>query len=109
MTPMTEPLTRTLWAALCALGLTLAVAVSVALGDSAPLAAAAIAAAALVGIAAAVIASRTAVTAAPRHELAVGARSRAHRESLSHQAEPAHPLTAGRPLSRAPGAASPAA
>ena len=109
MTRMVEPLTRTLWAAFGALGLTLAVAVLIALGDAAPLHAAAVAAATFVGIAAAVLATRAAVTATPRHELAVGARSRAHRESLSHQAEPAHPLTAGRPLSRAPGVASPAA
>ena len=106
---MAESLTRTLWASFGALGVTLALAISTAVGEAAPLAAAASVAASLLVIAAAVVASRGAVTAIPHAELAVGARSRAHRESLSPQAEPAHPLTAGRPLSRAPGVAIPAA
>jgi len=101
---MTESLTRTLWASFGALGVTLALAVAMAVGEATPLAAAASVAASLLVIAAVVVASRGAVAAVPHAELAVGARSRAHRESLSRQAEPAHPLTAGRPLSRAPGA-----
>ncbi|MDM4762915.1 hypothetical protein QT381_07840 [Galbitalea sp. SE-J8] len=39
----------------------------------------------------------------------VGARSRAHAESVAWQVEPAHPDTAGRTRSRAPGRRRPAA
>ena len=41
--------------------------------------------------------------------ITIGSRARAHRESLAEQAQPSHPTTAGRPLSRAPGAEASAA
>ncbi len=50
-----------------------------------------------------------AVRAPARVAITVGSRARAHRESLAEQAQPSHPTTAGRPRSRAPGAAASAA
>lgn len=83
--------------------------VAFALGQPTPLATAGIVAAGVVALAALVVVAHAAARPVARVELVVGSRARAHRESLGEQAEPAHPLTAGRPLSRAPGAAASAA
>lgn len=76
----------------------------------APTSGALIAAFATAALAIAVIGVSRQLSAAPaevvRH---VGARSRAHRESLTRMAEPAHPDTAGRVRSRAPGGVAAAA
>lgn len=83
--------------------------VALALGQPSPLATAAVLAASVLFVAGIALVARNAVRPLAYVELAVGSRARAHRESLARQAEPSHPLTAGRPLSRAPGAAASAA
>ncbi len=102
---VTHPLHR----AMAALGLALVAAVAGQLMASslgAPVAAtAAIGAAMLLGA----LLARTLARAATSRQLTVGHRARAHREPVSRIVEPAHPLTAGRPLCRAPAAALPAA
>jgi hypothetical protein len=50
----------------------------------------------------AVLSARYAAVSIRSHSLTVGARARAHRESLSSMPEPSHPDTAGRTRSRAP-------
>lgn len=86
-----------------------AVLVAFALGQPSPLATASVLAAGVLTAAALALIAQVATRPAARVELAVGSRARAHLESLGEQAEPAHPLTAGRPLARAPGAAASAA
>ena len=54
------------------------------------------------------IAALAAVVTGAR-EVTVGARAHAHREALSTMPSPAHPSTAGRPRTRAPSMAVPAA
>ena len=58
---------------------------------------------------AALIAVRYAATVIGSRELAVGHRAHAHREALSAMPAPSHPCTAGRPRTRAPSQAAPAA
>ena len=53
--------------------------------------------------------ARTVARASTSRQLTVGHRARAHREPVTSIIEPAHPLTAGRPLGRAPTSALPAA
>jgi hypothetical protein len=83
--------------------------VALALGQTSPFATASVLAASLLLASSLVLIARAATRPIARVELAVGSRARAHRESLGEQAEPAHPLTAGRPLARAPGSAFSAA
>jgi hypothetical protein len=83
--------------------------VALALGHASPLDTASVLATGVLLAASLTLLARAAARPAARVELAVGSRARAHRESLGEQAQPAHPLTAGRPLARAPGAALPAA
>jgi hypothetical protein len=67
-----------------------------------------IAATAALSIALAAVAAR--VTSAPTaRALHVGHRAAGHRESMTSQAEPSHPDTAGRTRARAPGLLLPAA
>lgn len=103
MTPMTEQLQR------LALAGGAALIVALALGQASPFATATVLATGMLLATSLVLLARAATRPIARVELAVGSRARAHRESLGEQAEPAHPLTAGRPLSRAPGAAPSAA
>ena len=56
----------------------------------------------------AVLCARISV-AAPRHEITIGRRARAHREACTAMPEPQHPDTAGRPRTRAPARMLPAA
>lgn len=58
---------------------------------------------------AALVAVRYAATVIGSRELAVGHRAHAHREALSAMPAPSHPCTAGRPRTRAPSPAAPAA
>jgi len=102
---MTEQLQRLAFAGVAAL----VIALTLAFGQASPLATATVLATGMLLAASLVLLARAATLPTPRPELAVGSRARAHRESLGEQAEPAHPLTAGRPLSRAPGAALSAA
>ena len=83
--------------------------VALALGHASPLETASVLATSMLLAASLTLLALAAVRPAARTELAVGSRARAHRESLGEQAQPAHPLTAGRPLARAPGAALSAA
>jgi len=53
--------------------------------------------------------ARAVACAATSRQLTVGHRARAHREPVTSMIEPAHPLTAGRPLGRAPTSGPPAA
>lgn len=62
-----------------------------------------------VAILAGVLAVRSATVVSGARTLTVGARARAHREALSSQPSPAHPLTQGRRRSRAPSRGIPAA
>jgi len=55
-----------------------------------------------VAVLAGVLAIRSATLASGARTLTVGSRARAHREALSTQPSPAHPLTQGRRRSRAP-------
>jgi disulfide bond formation protein DsbB len=55
------------------------------------------------------LAARSVGVAVTSRELTIGARARQHRESLSDVAAPRHPLTPGRPKSRAPSEAFSAA
>ena len=81
-----------------------AVVIALALGQASPLETASVLATGLLIAVSVALLARAATRPVAQSELAVGSRARAHRESLGEQAEPAHPLTAGRPLSRAPGA-----
>ena len=58
---------------------------------------------------ASLVAVRHAATVTGSRELAVGHRAHAHRETLSAMPAPSHPCTAGRPRTRAPSQAAPAA
>jgi hypothetical protein len=58
---------------------------------------------------AALLAVRYAATVIGSRELAIGHRAHAHREALSALPAPSHPCTAGRPRTRAPSHAAPAA
>jgi len=78
--------------------------VALALGQPSPLATATAFAASVLLVASGLVVGSAAVQPLAHGEIAIGSRARAHRESLGHQAEPSHPLTAGRPLARAPGA-----
>jgi hypothetical protein len=94
--------------ALAALAGVVALAVASLSGPSTASLVAVLAATALLGTAAAVAVQHA--VAAPMPRVAhVGARSRVHRESLDRLAVPAHPDTAGRVRSRAPGEVAPAA
>ncbi len=86
-----------------------AVLVAFALGQPSLLATASIVAASVLTLVGLALIAKAAARPTARGELAVSSRARAHRESLGEQAEPAHPLTPGRPLSRAPGVAASAA
>lgn len=101
--------TLSLHRAMAALGLALVAVVAgqlMAGSLGAPVAAtAAIGAAMLLGA----LLARTLARAGTSRQLTVGHRARAHREPVTSIIEPAHPLTAGRPLGRAPASAVPAA
>ena len=60
-------------------------------------------------IAAVLIIAAVAALVTGSRELTVGSRAHAHRDALTTQPSPAHPSTAGRPRTRAPSMAVPAA
>jgi hypothetical protein len=95
-------------AALLLIGSVLAVVIAAAVGPNpAALLTALAASAALVVVAS--VALREFVAAPAEAALRVGHRAREHRESLDRIASPAHPDTAGRVRSRAPGGVTSAA
>jgi hypothetical protein len=95
-------------AALLLIGSALAVVIAAAVGPNpAALLTALAASAALVVVAS--VALREFVAAPAEAALGVGHRAREHRESLDRIASPAHPDTAGRVRSRAPGGVTSAA
>jgi hypothetical protein len=95
-------------AALLLIGGALAVVIAAAIGPNpGALLAALAASAALVVVAS--VALREFVAAPAEAALGVGHRAREHRESLDRIASPAHPDTAGRVRSRAPGGVASAA
>lgn len=95
-------------AALLLVASALAVVVAAAVGPSPGALLTALAASAALAVVA-TVALREFVLAPAEAALRVGHRARAHRESLDRIAAPAHPDTAGRVRSRAPGGVAPAA
>ncbi|MEP6478072.1 MAG: hypothetical protein ABJB03_01670 [Rhodoglobus sp.] len=89
---------RSLNARLVALATVLLVALAVSQGSSPAAVVASIAAIVLTTA----IAVRVATLAVGGRELTVGARSHEHRQALNEVPAPAHPSTAGRPMTRAP-------
>jgi len=84
------------------------VTVALAAQATAPSSMLSLAATAALGIAVAAVAAR--VTSAPTaRAIHIGHRAAGHRESMTSQAEPSHPDTAGRIRARAPGLLLPAA
>lgn len=105
-----RPMTLTLRAhtALAAVAGALAVALVAAVGPTPTALLTALAATAAVAVVA-TISLRALVAAPAEGAIRVGHRGHAHRESYDSVAEPAHPDTAGRVRSRAPGVPLPAA
>ena len=83
--------------------------IAVALGQPSIIATATVLTASVLLVAGFALVARAATRAPAQAAATIGSRARAHRESLAEQAQPSHPTTAGRPLSRAPGAAASAA
>ena len=106
--PDTAKLSARAHAALLLVAGVLAFALAAAVGPNPGALLTALAASAAVAVVA-TVAVRALIVAPAEAALRIGHRAREHRESLDRIAEPAHPDTAGRVRSRAPGGVAPAA